>query len=143
MILSLTKMDLTAASISVAAIIKIGEMKKDLKPNSSEFAILQANREIQEKLDYAGNLLNKKEMLGVEHPEVDIEFNRPQTKVLIATMVHTAAVQSKVLGEYEKRAENHESFADEPGRRKKDYMVRLNERMNEVNGVISKLRKAL
>lgn len=144
MILNMTKDDLTAVRLSVNAIIKAAEPKRAaMKPNSSEYAVLTANMEIANKIDYAGDLLNKWESLGSERKEVELELNRPQAKVLIATLIHTSAIQAKVMGEYQKRPITHEAFAEEPGRRKEDYVKRLGDRMEELNKVMFKIRDAL
>lgn len=137
--LSLTTTDITAASSSVGSIVKAGTAKEPtMKPNSTDLRVLNVNRAILEKLQYAAELMDKEKR--IVH---DVEFNRVETKVLLATMLLTGKLQHQALEEYEKRPDDHKAFSTEPGRSRADYITRLKSRIEEVNSVMQKIGKAL
>jgi hypothetical protein len=137
--LNLTKVDLMAAINCLDSIIKAGSQKeKDLKPNSLDFLVLAENRKVKEKMEYANTLMDKE---GKEAQQV--ELNRGEVKVLIATMLYTSVLQSKVMEAYLKTPENDPKYKDEPGRRRADYMAKLEEKRKATDGVLIKLREAI
>lgn len=146
MVINLDHKDLNAIHSAVGSVLKAGKSKEaDLKPNSIEFRTLQVNKEIIEKLEYAGNRLTRVEdgVTIIGSNSVDVELNRVQSKVLLATMFLTSDLQKRALKEYEKRPVDHPAFQDVEGRRKVDYETRLKQRMEEVDIVVTKIRKAL
>lgn len=138
--IKLNRVDLKAAAMSVSAFIKAsGPGLANLKPNSLEWKVFAANTDIRAKLELADKLYD----LDPSRADVGVELDRNQTKVLIATLVHTATIQNKTLEAYESRAENHPCFSNMEGRRKQDYMSNLMARANEVIDVLDKLRATL
>jgi hypothetical protein len=137
--LNLNRADVTACIASLGSLIKAAAPKEpDMKTNSIEYKVLQENKKLMEKARYAEDLLAKG--LKDEH---EIELNRSEAKVLIATMLHTSLIQSRVMEQYEKCPEEDPKFAPVDGRRKADYIGRLKARMAEVNTVLDKIRRAL
>lgn len=137
--LTLDGAGLLACQSAVQSVVKAGTAKEpQMKPNSTDFKVLHVNRSILGKIEYAISMAEKREL-----NEHELEFNRQEAKVLIATMLLTSQLQANVLAEYEKRPEDHKAFADADGRRKADYVTRLKARINDVNSVLTRLRLAL
>lgn len=134
--LSFTQSEYVVSISAVGSVVKAGE-QKELKPQSTEASILEANKSVLSKLKYNFELLEKE--LRITQ---DVELNRRETKVFAATMLLAASMQANALGEYDKRPEDHASFSSEPGRSKADYVTRLTQRMEEVSKVLRKLEAA-
>lgn len=136
----LTKPELKVAAMSVTSFLKASAPAlQKLKPNSLEWKVFAANTDIKAKLETADKLYD----LNPEREDAEVQLNRNEVKVLLATLVHTNSIQQKVLAEYDKRPDNHSSFANEPGRRKEDYVTNLKSRSAEVLAVLEKLKRAL
>lgn len=137
--LSLTRNELVVLSSAVGSVIKAGQAKeKDMKPNSTEAKVLEVNKKLGEKLTYASDIIEKEKRIVQ-----DVDLNRSEAKVLIATLLLVKGMQVKSLEEYEKRPDSHESFKNEDGRRRVDYISRLKQRMEDVDSIMNKVRKAL
>jgi hypothetical protein len=137
--LQVTQTDLTIGLSAVGSIVKAGTAKeKDMKPNSTDFKVLAVNRSLLEKLQYKSQLMEKEKLLLTE-----LEFNRQEAKVFIASMLMVSQLQAKSLEEYHKRPDDHPSFSSEEGRTRKDYIDRLNKRIEETGKLLDKMRRAL
>lgn len=147
MITNLTHEDLNAMHSAIGSVLKAGAAKEaQMKPGSIEQRTLQVNREIIEKLEYAGKLLTRIEngVTIIGEKETKLELNRVQAKVLLATIFMVQDLQKKAMEEYSRRPPEHPSFQQEvEGRRKEDYENRLKLRMQELSNVVEKVRKAL
>lgn len=121
---------------AVGSLVRAGtQQEANFKPHSTDMAVLTLNRAVLEKIHYAENMPTETKA---------IELNRREAKVLIATMVHTVTLQDRIMEEYNKRDSNHPSFSNtEPGRAKSDYVGRLTENINSVNGILNKIKEAL
>lgn len=136
----LNRIDLKIAAMSVVSFLKAAAPGlTKIKPNSLEWKVFAANTDIKAKLETADKLYD----LNPDREDAVVPLDRNQTKVLIATLVHTSSIQKKVLDEYDRRPDNHKSFANEDGRRKADYVVNLKARSSEVLKVLDKLKGAL
>ena len=136
--LSLTQSEYVISISAVGSVVKAGSQKEsDMKPHSTEAKVLEVNRKVLEKLEYQLAIAEKE-----HHISRDVDLNRQEAKVYVATMLLAASMQSRALGEYEKRPDDHASFSSEPGRSKADYVARLTQRMEEVNKVLRKLEAA-
>lgn len=138
--LKLTRVDLKIAAMSVASFLKAAAPTlQTLKVNSLEWKVFAANTDIKAKLEMGDKLYD----LNPDRENVELVLDRNQVKVLMATLLHTSQIQSKVLAEYAERPEDHPSFANEDGRRKSDYVSRLTQRTEEVKHVLGLLKGAL
>jgi hypothetical protein len=135
--IDLTKGEQEVIIQSLKSVIKAGDAR-GFKPNTTDFKVLEVNKDI------LGQILHLQDLSGGKYnilPTVTAKFNRREMKVLAATMIITAQLQANALKEYETRPEDHKSFSDQDGRRKSDYVTRLQTRMDEVNSILTKVRK--
>lgn len=136
----LTRTDLKIAAMSVASFLKASTPQlKDIKPGALEWKVFAANTDIKAKLELGDKLYD----LAPDREDVELTFDRNQLKVLMATLLHTATIQNKVLEEYGTRPEEHPAFSNQDGYRKADYVKRLTDRAAEVKAVVTKLQEAL
>lgn len=122
---------------ALKSVIKAGDAKNP-KESSIEFKILEVNKDIM------GQVLHLQDIDGGKYsiqPSIKAKFDRRELKVLAATMLITAQLQANTLEEYQKRPADHKSFSNQDGRRKEDYVGRLEKRLEETNSIINKVRK--
>jgi hypothetical protein len=111
---------------------------QDNKPHSTEAKVTAANNEILDKLNMLLNLAAKPDYI---RDTFDLELNRVQAKVFVASMVTVMTIQTNVLDAYNKKLDS--DFSNEPGRTKEDYIVRLKARMASIQDLLTKVRKEI
>ncbi len=135
--IELTRGEQEVIKQALMSVIKAGDAKKP-KENTTEYKILEVNKDI------LGQILHLQDLDGGKYsvqPTIRAKYSRRELKVLAATMLITAQLQANTLEEYNKRPADHKSFADTDGRRKADYVGRLETRMAETNSILDKVRK--
>ena len=133
--ITLNKEELLLIDSLLGRIVQAGA-SKDIKPNSTDAAVLLINKEILEKCDYIY-------YCDKSQGTYELELNRRQTKVLIASLLFSSNACAKIMCAYEQRPETHEAFSQEAGRRKEDYIKKLNSKTNTLNSILDKTRRAL